>query len=1481
MVVTSDAPNDGPAHPPAPGGVGQLPVSDLGGALLIGGRPVLDGNLADFKALVGFVEQGDLIGCAINQLDNVANGPPVGTDGFQDEPLQDDATPQNRFMHSPINVGNIIFVYFPDSDGVITPVTEDDSWLGVGVNIANGDGDVFDTLNKLLSPPDLPANIMVPFDSDGNGDPCTLGLGADSRWFPQQPVLTYDESIEALNLTFKLCATGPGSLTNPEFEVSYLQRHQQNTSVTTFGLDPAQFSIFPPVDSTCESIRLRGLDGNTTFPDGLGNDDVEIIIDRIDSQVAALFPGDDYLSVTRYRLANLGMTLRSDATADLSNEDSMYTICRLDIPEIEVTKQVRCVGDGDDAWRDSAEATPGAELEFRIEVANAGNVPLAVTLDDTMEALAAAGLAIDQASLLATLFRPADGPGVAITPANAASFGLSATFFTPTPAGFLGGVIAGEPRFLGNLQETDTCSDPELVVLGDRVVLTFRGEVTAPSDFCANPPTSPDLRNSISAIGDPDIPAVPDGDEVHDNAGGDPDTPREKLNGGDDNVVTADVLCRTIDVLKEVRLLPDGAFVSGDTRLSIPASPGPIAVEYRYTVTNGGETEESVALTDDSLCSDASGVPDVMITSCPLCQSATPGQLETTIAAGGTFQTSCTITFDTLGALRAFLTLDNNNPECTSAPEQGDPDDCYRNCASASALATGTGDVCVGPDAETADSSVTICNRVCDIQVTARARCIIDSCAAPTQFGPFVDSATDPLSVAQGSCVQYEVEIQNAGENPICRLRLDDLLEGQPTDITMIANSATVLVGANSCPVPACFNTLGNPCEFNPASCPAFPGGQFQPGQTIKLRFNASIPANANPNPPDPNHVVLVDGASDCPAGGPAYSCSDSSNVELDVLGASLRCDGKQWAVQSDTDADCEPEGAFGAFTSSLNLTNVVFPAILQLRIQGTNTGQVPLQVIAQDTSLTNCVNTVDSVSFVANPPCELSTGKLVQPGASAQWLCQIRVDSAQAARAMDTCDGTLDGVYDNTASVNGTTVAGGTGICVQGTSVTGAPTCSAEIILPPLCELAVDKQVKCATDPDSAFAADADALPGTSQTYRLTLTNTGDTPIPKVCITDLLSCSSWLQANSVSATLGGADVNNCVAATFAASLLTGNRACYSFAACRPAAPWLAAGESLEIRFSVNVPANFNQMGSAQDCVNAATGEAFAENCAANPPNAGACAQDSAQASIDVLVPDLDCGKTVCVDLDNNGTCDVGPSNDIDLPPTTVFPLTLIYESRLTNSGETSTSQLRICDPELIGDSIAAGFVFGTCDYCDGACDGDPADACVDIASLAPGATSIARCQVQVLTREAWEAFSLTDTDGQEYCYRNGAGGQGTVSTAGICSSGANTPLTTPTCNASVCIPPPIPQGGCCLPNGQCLVVTRQNCQQAGGIYNGDGVLCMGDANNNGIDDLCEQPIPTVSEWGLLVMTLLLLVVAKLKFGRTAPATAPVRSRRR
>ena len=74
--------------------------------------------------------------------------------------------------------------------------------------------------------------------------------------------------------------------------------------------------------------------------------------------------------------------------------------------------------------------------------------------------------------------------------------------------------------------------------------------------------------------------------------------------------------------------------------------------------------------------------------------------------------------------------------------------------------------------------------------------------------------------------------------------------------------------------------------------------------------------------------------------------------------------------------------------------------------------------------------------------------------------------------------------------------------------------------------------------------------------------------------------------------------------------------------------------------------------------------------------------------------------------------------------------------------------------------------------------------------------------------------------------------------------------------------------GACCLDDGTCEEANATCCESQGGFSAGVGSVCRGDANGNGTDDSCDEGFPAVSEWGLGVMVLLLLVGIKICFAR-------------
>ncbi|MBW7904198.1 MAG: hypothetical protein LC135_13320 [Phycisphaerae bacterium] len=1421
-----------------------------------------------------------------------------------------------RRVRTGFNVGKLLVIYFPDSDGVVDPndLSTDDSVLYIGMDVFSGNrrtvtafgGSLdFDIENLINGDPSLCNDGVLDQDLNGEADLCGVLFDFDADGRPREVTRWSQTGLPQCQTALNSFDCGGGTeryaitITDCPPDVSLCLPPRVKDTVGSINIfnercafgDRSVQSVIELIPSSSVSMfpdpRDPGLlQNDIDLLAALGPRDLEFVIRHFESLFLAEAGGDPALA--RMRAASAGIYAFVGATDNFGPEDSMQMQLNAVLPQIEVTKKLRCVDSTDPNFHDHVAAIPGSEVEFRITVENTGNRPLDVTLTDILDP--SLGLT-NLTGLSAVFVRGSDGQVFNIPPTDPATLGLNEDFFGPGPGGFLAGVQSGEPRDLGRLNGLAVCNN---VINGDKITITFRG--TVDPNFACEPNTPVDITNSIAGLGlytqnDPRDPNYdPNEPTIVYNTADNPnviDTPREIKQGFDDNVVTIDVRCRDVRFDKKVQLCngdcdlvpcpnDPNSFVD---ELIIPNGPFPFCLRYRYRAQNLGEVSEQVSVTDSRLCADVAaakiiladpnvpGEPgDIELIDCDVC----PSGVIFTLPPGGALDLFCSVRFKSQGALDVFLKLDNDQP-CppTARPGKGkdgggnggdgggngggnsdgiddappvrqphwggkidvagvdDPDECYLNCSRAVFQAVtdpndpNLPDICDGNDIFV-DDQAEVCRVVCILEVEKYVECV--NCAdpnAPLNNDP--NCAADPscainggdlqdfIEATPGSCLRFTVRITNISENDVevCRLLIQDALDPN-CGLVVDPNSWVFTRNGQVCPPPAGRNVNGIPFIFNPNTCPG--GGNLKVGDVVVFTFRATVPNNADPNC-DPINTVNVFGSVDpsCPNDpndpNAFYSCQDNAVAVVDVKQPSIICT-KEWQVAWDSDGDCVPGPQVINFGSNLDLSTIVFPARLTMRATARNTGQVPLCVTAADVNLLSCVANIPGICIDGTNELSPPVQKCLDPGEQDTWTVVILIQTADAAGALANCDGAPNLVYTNTVTVTGS--PRGSNVC-PGNNVTSQ--CTANLTMPPPCEIDVIKDVKCAEDAVGSYAASKVALPGSRLNYRIRVRNTSAVvKLPKICVTDSLNQPAWFDPASVQAFIGVNDalttnVTACVAPTFN---INGSESCFVFAACRPAAPWVAPTETLTILFDVVVPANYSNgadpncnPGPNPDARNTVSVKAYTEVCLPppcenpnNPPLVQTPCTDSSFADIDVRVPKIECKKEVCYSLDPN-TCN-NFVTDLTVPCDTTYPFYLAYRFTATNRGEIGLVNVRVCDEEFIKDVLAANVlvpggieILAGCALCSGPC--DPTDVCAVLANLPNcGDSASAICRIKVNSFEAWRALAGEDLDGNTNCYSNSAQARADVDiSGGVCDQGANTSVTSAGCDARVCVNPP------------------------------------------------------------------------------------------
>lgn len=469
-----------------------------------------------------------------------------GVDGDREQP-------RRRFDPSGFNTRCSFILFAPDSgaaDGV------DDSFLYLGWDISDDDAE-FD-------------GIPVPYDTDDNGNPCTSTEGTVRDYFTESYRVTLDACADFTD--YNPCFFNTEYITDPRFSLEMLIDERTDhepplgTSFLTHGslnLESAAFptadgvtnpgnacierelhycaqgnnvelvikgvetsGVFGPNRGQCGEVGEVGGDACTNDADCTGEDcffrECEyantLCIDDGDCPgagekcVTFVKPDSDEARQNRFALAELIAQLEGSTDGDFGDEEFASVPIHTSLPDIEVTKFVRCVEDENpdffepwDRWR-HVHAWPGAEVEFEITITNYGNEDLAVTVMDVFEAVGSelAECELNCDFFEAFLISPRRGVGVAPDPPYEVTFAnadqpdicadpddydcLNKYFFFPgcdpivEPVSFLESIFdpAVPSAYLGTLLGADVAKNEEGVCAfteGDTLIIHFRAFV--------------------------------------------------------------------------------------------------------------------------------------------------------------------------------------------------------------------------------------------------------------------------------------------------------------------------------------------------------------------------------------------------------------------------------------------------------------------------------------------------------------------------------------------------------------------------------------------------------------------------------------------------------------------------------------------------------------------------------------------------------------------------------------------------------------------------------------------------------------------------------------------------------------------------------------------------------------------------------------------------------------------------------------------
>ncbi|MCO6436253.1 MAG: hypothetical protein J5J06_04105, partial [Phycisphaerae bacterium] len=1245
----------------------------------------------------------------------------------------------------------------------------DDSFLYIGLDISDDSG--FDSV------------IPIPFDADGNGSACSgspddplaesyeYSVIACADYGDYEPrntvaanmaralaefrVLTSIDSTEASNpLPLRLQIQSPGGdgafreelrrriLTFPTAD-GLLPNESQNPNPTNRTQDciDRELALCPPAGATNRNnvemvilaVETSGVFGPEPWPFDLTQESERERARR-----------------NRLAIAQNIVYVKGGNVIDLPPEEIAAVASRQTIPDLDVTKEVRCWEPGapvpanpeDDAGSFAKSVDilpgdggmqPGSIVEFQITIRNRGNEDLDVTVQDVLSEMSATAASVDcepiwhpQAfPLQAWLTRPRDSiVNEAINQFNADDRDLRADFFfdpTLLEPGFIDAVrkgASGESEILGTLQGAVVQRQVDnscLITEGDTLVIRFKArvDVTDDDEFCANR-IDPDCVNTVSVtatyVGEAEVVAT------------------------DSDTAEVNVLCRDIRFIKEA-----------DPTVVALEGGFPQVVTYTYTATNQGELTEQVEICDYDLCADLAAVAGVDPVSgqCPVCD--TPGadgvpnchvlgEVPPFPAAGNSVSTTCQISFSNRAAAEAFLARDDARTAQPGDPEECDVspdvrDRCHTNRAEVTVIGADLDPGC------NSDDTFVACETVCPgclLEVTKTVKCTDPDTGQATAFGP----------------VQNAKEVTLPGE----RLRFEISAESMASPIELVCISDTLSCRQTWSPTPLTCKIVrsggseepfsGFPIDGSRICAPVNP--PLQKGDKILCEFDVTAPTSEieRGTAVDCRNEVAFDGylSDDIPNPPPGEEdCQDADPVEIDVQIRDL---------VYDKTIEVRRESQTGTIVNPLSIptgppagmAGTPYPIYITYTYTTTNSGELEETGVISDPDL---CGDVPSERRASCDVCPNPYSVDLQPGQTANARCTVRFDNPAQLSEFLRIDDAREGLnvpeectedsrsfcYRNRSNLS---IVSSfvwpqpprepvTAECYQPYSSDDCTTACAT------CWLDVNKQVACVdrdTGNTSPYGGGVTSLPGQTMRFSIDATNRGAADIAQVCIADVLSCRSTWSPTTVKCHIerfsGGID-------SFPGFPIEGTRV------CTPIDPPLGPGDTILCTFDVTAPASGFPANSPTDCTNTVDVDGYLPGGMANPPpTSPSDCEDSEDATINVLIRNISFEKKVSA-TDVAGTKLEALSLPID---PVVYPIKVTFKYEATNNGE-PTEAVTIRDDQLCLDKDIPGVITGTCDVCP-----SPPGKTGDVPA---GEKLAAECELTFASPESLAAFLRAD----------------------------------------------------------------------------------------------------------------------------------------